>query len=144
MSTPDDPLPSDLRAVIAQEARFISADSRDVYGVSTIGPLEAAAIVERIARLAWEARGRAEGWQPIDTLKDYDRVVPMGTPRERLYTREQLQRFPDLPEWEQRVITKRCWTWATHWKPLPPAPTSDEPAQDRTWFLVSDEQEPSR
>jgi hypothetical protein len=61
-------------------------------------------------------------WHPIETLIDMDREVLMWTPRERIYTVEQLQTFPDLPHGEQRVSTRRDWTWATHWFALPDPP----------------------
>ena len=62
-----------------------------------------------------------DDWQSIETLDDPDREVLMWTPTERLHTKEQLAAFPDLPG-EQRVSTKRHWTWATHWKPLSAPP----------------------
>jgi hypothetical protein len=70
---------------------------------------------------------QAQGWEPIETLIDADQEAIMWTPRERLYTAEQLRAFPDLSG-EQRVSTRRHWTWSTHWMPLPlpPVPSRDE------------------
>lgn len=68
---------------------------------------------------------RGQTWQPIETLLDSDCEVLMWSPLERLYLPEQLAKFPYLKP-DVRVSTRRQWTWATLWMPLPPAPKEAE------------------
>ena len=65
---------------------------------------------------------REEAWQPIETLTDVDQEVLMWAPVERLYSP------PLTPTMraELKVSTRRNWTWATHWMPLPAAPKGGE------------------
>jgi hypothetical protein len=58
------------------------------------------------------------GWQPIETLASFDELVLMWTPVERLYSSPYLETMHP----EVRASTRRHWTWATHWMPLPAAP----------------------
>lgn len=64
-----------------------------------------------------------EGWQPIETAPRDVRAI-LFTPAERLYEK------PHPDDWEMRVARPRDWGWATHWMPLPSAPTPAE-QQDR-------------
>lgn len=63
---------------------------------------------------------QASGWLPIESLDDPDVSVLLWTPVERLYSPPIL----DTMQSEMRVSTKRHWTWATYWQPLPDAPRS--------------------
>jgi hypothetical protein len=62
------------------------------------------------------------GWQPIETLMEWDRPVLLFSPRDNLYEKATMQEHPDLTPDEWRVGTRRSYTWATHWMPLPPSP----------------------
>ncbi len=62
---------------------------------------------------------QVQSWKPIETLLDPDRVVLMWTPLERLFLPSV---NPVLNHPDCRVSTRRHWTWATHWMPLPPSP----------------------
>lgn len=145
--TDQQPLPSDLRAVIAREAKELAYNSLH-FGV---GLTEAAALLERIARLAWEARGRAEDWQPIETapkgswlagpndMRHPDYVQPphlwlLLLDKQRCvgsadaYYAEGGNGYDGDSYWVEEFSGERVRP--THWMALPPAPTSDEPAQE--------------
>lgn len=82
------------------------------------------------APLATAPTDKASSWRPIETLADCDDEVVMWTPRERIYTTEQLACFPDLPVGQMRIASRRNWTWSTHWKPLPEPPLAEPSSVD--------------
>lgn len=134
--TEPDPLPADLRAMIAREARGLFHDARLSRG--GIRLTDAEAFGERIARLAWEARGRAE-WQPIESApKDGSRFDVWAKAWLPAFDRFEGCRFAtcywrdgdSMGAWKAGIVgVSRDWR-PTHWMPLPPSPTSDEPAQE--------------
>lgn len=103
---------------------------RDGYKRELLKQLDDTVVAINRAEAA-EARVRAleaqQAWHPIDRLLDPDREVLMWTPRERLYTAEQIAAHSDLPIGEQRVTTKRHWTWATHYRDVPAPPADPGP-----------------
>jgi hypothetical protein len=66
-----------------------------------------------------------QGWQPIETLTDFDRQVIMWTPKEKLWSAAQIAKSPEFCRDQVCASTRRDWTWSTHWQPLPTPPGSD-------------------
>lgn len=120
-ATEPDPLPSDLRAAIAREASAFGASRgySPTCDCKICGPrlADMRDRLERIARLAWEARGRAECHWTVD--------------EDAIWNTEcgQTWYFDDAgspADHKQRF----CGYCGRSVVVLPPAPTSDEPAQE--------------
>lgn len=125
-------LPPDLEAAIARDAEQERPEIHRAWMFDWNTPgheivtRELVAFAQRIARLAWEARGAADGWRDIES-------APKGTPL--------LMYRPALPA-RDRLAVRQVGDWCgasccpsgkpTHWQPLPPPPSrpSDEPAQE--------------
>lgn len=60
-------------------------------------------------------------WRPIESAP-IDRLVLMWTPKENLYLTDTIDEMPEFALDDMRVSSRRHWTWATHWMPLPAPP----------------------
>jgi hypothetical protein len=85
-------------------------------------------LIEDLEKARVEAVRRAEAvvpredrWLPIADL-DVDTLALLWSPKENLYDPENIARRPELTD-DMRVSTRRHWTWATHWMPLPVVPS---------------------
>jgi hypothetical protein len=77
----------------------------------------------------------AEAWRPIETAP-WDVPVLMYAPPEALYE------YPHGHGGEYRVGTRKNWTWATHWVPLPEPPSAGAAVQEATQTQGQDQPEP--